>query len=352
MNLKGCREQAGLSQEDLGQQVGVTRQTVAAWERTERTPSVAQLAKVAKALGVPMEMLLEQQNQNVDTTLLFRSDQPDQLGPELRTLLTHRSKDYAYIERLVGETSALPPSHMFDGYVPDQAEQMAREIRDWLGIEQAPVGDVFSLLENRGLKVILHELPEDVSGFSAFTEELGAVIFINRRHPTERQYFTAMHELGHLVFHRRDYGRPEGVRTKDKEKMADHFAGAVLMPRNVLEKELRAYRNKWLPEPLLADLKLRYQVSMRTIVVRAGQLNVIQKKQSFQQYRIIANKYGSRHEVPILRAPETLSRLNRLVYRALLMEEITVSRAAEILGDSLVAVHDELRKWLDTGEVH
>jgi DNA-binding XRE family transcriptional regulator len=38
--IRVCREQKGLSQEELGQKVGVTRQTIAAWEKNERAPSV------------------------------------------------------------------------------------------------------------------------------------------------------------------------------------------------------------------------------------------------------------------------------------------------------------------------
>ncbi|WP_119278167.1 helix-turn-helix domain-containing protein, partial [Calidithermus roseus] len=37
--IQPLREQRGLSQTDLGNKVGVTRQTIAVWEKGERMPS-------------------------------------------------------------------------------------------------------------------------------------------------------------------------------------------------------------------------------------------------------------------------------------------------------------------------
>jgi Zn-dependent peptidase ImmA (M78 family) len=181
---------------------------------------------------------------------------------------------------------------------------------------------------------------------------LGGVIFVNADHPTERQYFTALHELGHLIFHRREYGRPQVRKDRDKESLVNHFAGAILMPQGVVEKELRNYRRQWIPEPLLRDLKLRYQISMRTILIRAYQVNVISPAQKRQQYDVLDNKYGRTGEEPVLPPPQTLRRLERLAYQALLKEEITTSRAAEIMGKPLVEVHNELQKWMVEGSVH
>ncbi len=346
--IRAYREQANMSQEDLGNLLGVTRQTIAAWEKGERAPTLEQLSKISRALNTPLDLLLEEADET-GPSLLFRADNPEGLGPELRALLGRKSQDYASVEKMTGELSALPPSHNLEGYDPLTSEAMGREIRDWLGVEQAPLGDVLSLLESKGIKVILHPLPSEVSGLSAYTEELGGVIFVNDNHPTERKYFTALHELGHLIFHRREYGKLQPGKDRAKENAANHFAGAILMPRNVLEKELRNYRRQWIPEPLLQDLKLRYQISMRTILIRANQVGVIRSGQKRQQYDALDKKYGPTSEEPVLPPPQTLRRLERLVYQALLKEEITTSRAAEILGKPLVEVRHELQEWLEEG---
>ncbi len=350
LRLREFRDQAGLSQDDLGRKVGVTRQTIAFWEKGERSPSLAQLHKVAKALEVTAGVLLDQGEGREKTTILFRSDEPEALKPEIRDVLAKRARDYAFIEKALGEVSALPPAHPYEGFDAAIAENMASEVRDWLGVERGPLGDVFDLLEGRGLKVVLHTLPDEVSGLSAYTDENGAIFFINSEHPVERQYFTALHELGHLIFHRSDYGEVSQKQSKKKETMANYFAGALLLSRYAVEKELKSFAGQWLPEPLLADIKLRYQVSMRTVAFRAGQCGLISKKQAWEQYEWIEDKYGPTAESPKLERSKSLRRLERLVFRALLAEEITTSKAAEVLGRSLASVHRELSAWIGDAE--
>jgi Zn-dependent peptidase ImmA (M78 family)/DNA-binding XRE family transcriptional regulator len=347
--IKFIREQIGLSQEELGVRIGVTRQTIAAWESTERAPSVAQLSQIAQALGVPLPILLTDPTET-ESVLLFRADDPAELTPALRAILTKRASDYADVERFVKETGTLPESRPIDEYDGYLAEQTALSIRGWLGLgDTSPIGDALSLLENKGLKVICHALPSKLAGFSAFTEKWGGVIVVNETDPQERQYLTALHELGHLIFHRADYITPKATtgRSVPREKLANHFAGALLLPEEVVKQELHAFRKRWIPEPLLLDIKERYWVSMRTILIRAMQVGIIPKEQFGKQFGVLNRKYGPDKEAGEVPKLDGLNRLERLVYRGLLNEELTVSRAAEILTIPLAEVRKRLNDWME-----
>ena len=61
-HLLGLRMNAGLSQEDLSQRVGVSQQTIAFWERTGTLPRSESLPHLADALGVTMEALLSEKD--------------------------------------------------------------------------------------------------------------------------------------------------------------------------------------------------------------------------------------------------------------------------------------------------
>ncbi len=351
--IQDFREQTGLSQQQLGERIGVTRQTVAAWEKGDRDPTVLQLAHMARELHVPLDLLLGHARDD-EPVLLFRADDPSVLSAGLRTLLSNKAEGYAAIEHLAGALSVLPTSRPLEEYDPHLVEQVAREIRDWLGVEDAPLGDVVALLESKGLKILRHPLPNEVSGFSAYTEAWGGIIVVNATHVLERQYFTCLHELGHLIFHRREYSQPNkkaGQRGDPREKAAHHFASAVLLPREVMEDELRAFAFGWIPMPVLADMKLRYGVSMRTVLLRAGYLDFISKRQAGQQIGILNKKFGKEDEKPKLPVPRPentpIGRLERLTYRALVGEKITTSRAAEVLGKPLFEVRERLSKYLD-----
>ncbi len=317
-----------------------------------------QLTKIAKQLGVSVELLLNLEAADEvaqpEVCLLFRADEPSALTPTLQVSLTEKATNYADIEKILEELPVLPEQRPLEGYNDYVVEEIARDVRDWLGVsESSPLGNALALLESKGLKVILHPLPTEISGFSAYTNRLGTVIFINQNHPTERKFFTALHELAHLIFHRQEYktGLEPLVSTRNKkdprEKAADHLSGAVLLSENILRKELHSYRNRWLPEPLLADLKRRYGVSLRTVLRRAEQVGIISQKQMGQQLGILNKKYGFDAEQPTLPEPPGLTRLERLVYLALIRKEITASKAAEILGKSLTDVREELNDWTE-----
>ena len=57
-NLRKYREQKGLSQEQLADEVHVVRQTVSKWERGKSVPDASMLVELTRALGVTAADLL------------------------------------------------------------------------------------------------------------------------------------------------------------------------------------------------------------------------------------------------------------------------------------------------------
>jgi transcriptional regulator with XRE-family HTH domain len=57
-NLRKLRQEAGLSQAEVGRRAGVTGQMISHIETRQTWPSVPQLAALANALGVPLGRLL------------------------------------------------------------------------------------------------------------------------------------------------------------------------------------------------------------------------------------------------------------------------------------------------------
>ncbi len=58
--LKESRTGAGLSQEALAQQLGVTRQTVASWEKNRSYPDIGSLIKLSELYGLSLDELLKE----------------------------------------------------------------------------------------------------------------------------------------------------------------------------------------------------------------------------------------------------------------------------------------------------
>lgn len=56
--LKLMRSRKGMTQEEVAEQVGVSRQAVAKWEKGETLPDVESCVKLADLYGVPLDMLV------------------------------------------------------------------------------------------------------------------------------------------------------------------------------------------------------------------------------------------------------------------------------------------------------
>ena len=73
-NILKLRKKSGLSQEQLGEKVNVTRQTISNWELNETTPNPEQLKLLSKALNVSIDELLDNDIKGVIETKVNEID--------------------------------------------------------------------------------------------------------------------------------------------------------------------------------------------------------------------------------------------------------------------------------------
>lgn len=64
-NLLSLRKQHGLSQEQLGQQVGVSRQTVSKWELGETTPELDKIIQLSDYFNISTDALIGHENASI-----------------------------------------------------------------------------------------------------------------------------------------------------------------------------------------------------------------------------------------------------------------------------------------------
>ncbi len=235
--LRIAREAAKITQAAAAAALEVARTTVVAIEQGQRRAKLDELQRLASLYGVSLNALLRREAVQVDLKPRFRRlGEPDAGVEDAVTLLTILVQAELELEDLLGVRRARndPPERpLMPGDVVLQAEHDAAELRQWLGIGQAPVHDIVSLLELQlGVRVFVRRLPAKISGLYAYDEAAGACILLNGAHPRERRAQTGAHELGHLVSTRRAPdalydGSPEASR---EERYANAFARAFLTP--------------------------------------------------------------------------------------------------------------------------
>ena len=83
-NILKLRKSKGLSQEQLGEKVQVTRQTISNWELGETSPNPEQLKLLSKALNISIDELLEN---DVEGVLIQKVSNTERLAGMIITIL-------------------------------------------------------------------------------------------------------------------------------------------------------------------------------------------------------------------------------------------------------------------------
>ena len=160
------------------------------------------------------------------------------------------------------------------------------------------------------------------------------VIVINKDKPTDRIRFTAAHELAHILC--------EFPKNRLREKLCHTFAGAFLLPKEAIEKELMRKR-KQISIWELEELKKIYGISMQAIVKRANIFGIVSDFY-FRNFQSMLNQKGWKQKEPIdYEGREEAIRFNQLLHYAVSEEIVTLSRGAELANKSLVDLRKEIK---------
>jgi Zn-dependent peptidase ImmA (M78 family) len=318
----------------------VTAQALSKYEHDMMMPSSGVLRALAGALGVSVSYLLSPEDLALDEVEFRRHALSAKDAARVEAAVIDRLHRYLTVEDVLAASSAtwVPP----DGapYAVNDladAEMAAARVRAHWQLGLDPLPHVAEFLEEKGIKVLALPMPESVHGLCAKvtwrSRERVPVVVVND-HPHisgERERFTLCHELGHLLLECGD--------DIDVEKASHRFAGAFLVPAEVLWREVGRKRTT-LSVPELEHLKRLFGVSMYMITMRCREVGIIAEHVAiglFRQFKAWGWKappHYEPHALPVQRS----ERFPRLCFRALSEGLISTSKAAELLDMSLADV--------------
>src|SRR5215471_1036306 len=358
--IKLARRKAGLSLRGLSAAMGemVTAQAIGKYERGESIPSSGVLVALAKALGVTLSYLLDTQEIQLGAVeFRTRADTSARERAAVETEVLEWIERYLQVEVVLDLDSAewqCPVARARKLKEPGDAEKLASEVRDAWDLGVDPIPNMTELLEEKGLKVLTVPLLARVSGFTCLVkrkdeDDLPAIV-VNNQSSLERRRLTLGHELAHRL------SDPESLSDKEEEKVATVFAGAFLMPREHLLREVGKHRNA-LGYKELIDLKRLYRVSGAALLMRLRQLDVFSKSTLVYAFQTIGRGWRTQ-EPEEIESPEERGRteralrFERLCYRALAEGLISLSKAAELLRLPVDEVEAGLRGPQNTHADH
>lgn len=110
--LKAAREAAGLTQEELGERVGVTGVTIMRYEKNQRQPRLKQLSRIALALNISVSELVEPGYWDT----LTPEDEKDMFGPDgqQRVVTALKQMTQAGVEKVADYAEDILPRYKKD----------------------------------------------------------------------------------------------------------------------------------------------------------------------------------------------------------------------------------------------
>lgn len=300
---------------ELADETGISKQSLSLYANDGNVPPFDNVIKIARALDFPTDFFMSGDLCTVSTgNTYFRSQASatKKSRNAQKIKLEYVSKMYEVIlnymnvpELNIPDTSAINVPEDIANVDSDQAvneiEKLAKLVREHWDLGNGPIDNLQYALQSNGIIVTgFRDVDTDIDAFSQQITIDGKVVYIIAlaigSKPIERLRFDMAHELGHILMH--TWGEDNEDISKDefnaREKQANMFASALLLPKETFSKSVSAYPTNI--DYYLA-LKKKWKVSMQAMMYRARQLDIISTNQ-FQYMMRTMSKNGNRTHEP------------------------------------------------------
>jgi len=318
--LRDLRVKKGLTQSDLAAAMEISRDTVARIETGAQKLTVDYLMKFAVVFNVhPADIFRRLESGNSSFVYLLRAHGSEQFSDTIRK--TYESW-YNRMESLAAATGLsrlkeIPKKdyEIFEDDDPAEKGIMAaRWLRKKWKMGNDPVTDPVELIESLGYYITGMDLGENdifaITGRKGENGRPGIVVNTNPSITIERQHYSIIHELAHIVEHGENFEeQPDysgsGRNKDDREKFADAFAGEFLVPTEELSVMYRQMPRLFSLEKKVILLKKYFKVSYQVIMIRlinSGLLNM-DRERCWRYYGYLKRKYGKHEPMPLRQRP-------------------------------------------------
>jgi len=299
-NIRKLRRQRNWTMAKLAAKVGISEAPLGRIERGVNAPSASVIYRLSKELGVSVNMLFAEDNQNFRSLQYEKARNPflvaidkehEALPAKTRIMAQDIIDAFCALEDICNaqKRAMIPFLIPFDP-AKRGMEILAERVRRYAGIEHGIVFDYFELFESLGFRVVVIPMSKDVHSFSYYDPpNQNAFFFLNARKNPERQLFCLTYELGkvliltHAIQQGMELFQTNAASDSSDEKpftahrAARRFAATFLMPAKAVTdtiKQLGIQRKRWSYE-LLLRIKHRFGVSAEAFLYRLNELDLI-----------------------------------------------------------------------------
>lgn len=329
--IKYYRLIKGYSQQQLADLCGLTKMSISHYEQGKREPENMEIInRICEVLDISVSTLIKDQYTGLNIKYgEFRKN--TKLSKKDEMCIKYQIEDYLTrfynILDILGEGNIEPSPRCSILELSNDIENDAYKLRKHLYFPiKGPIGNLINHLEDIGIIVVLVDVDND--NFSGINGTINnrPYIAVNKNMTPTRIRFTLVHELVHLMF-----VWPKNLDQKETEKICNKIAGAFLFSKESAIRELGIRRYSVSISRDMIDVCEEYQISFAALIKRAELCGIITKK-IYKDFCIRINKNGLNKKELFIPIKEETKIFRQLVLRAASEEEISISKAAELLN--------------------
>lgn len=312
--LRQLRIERHLTQADLGQNLGVSRDVIARIENNSQNITFDFVSKYAGYFKLSTDAIGNLARKfDQPFQYMLRAHHSDHLTPDMRERF---ERWYDRMEILttytpmtpILEIPELPKANDPDMNYQTLCHQIVSKLRETWGLGKAPISDPVNLIEALGYFINGEDLGDSpvfaITGKRGSDGRPGIFINTNKEIPIERQRFSIFHELCHILYHPDAYHETPteigyGEKKDDKEKLADCFSGNFQAPNEEVNRIIEVVEENNAEDYLILLLKSYFKVSYQTILYRlrdTGYITGDEFGSLFDQYQ---DKFGIKEPSPM-----------------------------------------------------
>lgn len=340
--LKWARETAGFTQRQLSEATEIGVSTISEFENDTRGPSALQMVQLAEALHRSTDFF--HQPGEPDTEVVLWRERPTDSPPErVQVKLIQLAEQFHRLEQICGNPE--PPQLEFatgeaESFSFRQAESLAHSFRNRYALGERPGRILLRVLEDViGVKVFFLDFEPSGTAACTLSEKFGAAVLLNRKNVSWRRNFDLAHELFHLLtwkIFRAPSSPTPNASTQREERLANHFAGHLLMPGEALQAAVtrQQRQRKTLDFDDLFDIARQFAVSVPAIIYRCQEEGIISNEAADRVRDRIEGRmhfWEQRKNTP---PPKRPFRFEALAFEAMGKGMMGTGKFAEYLGIS------------------
>lgn len=292
--LQNARIYNGFTIAKLSKELGISKQAFSKYETNDNIP-LEKVFQIAKILNFPTEYFFQSENKyNLEVkSTYFRSllTTNKKCRNEQIVKMQYLSIIYSILNEYVEFPSLNIPDDLPLDITPEEA---ANELRKHWNLGNKPINNIIQIAEENGIIVTKFKTNTDnIDAFSTLinleNKGLYLVALNKNKNSACRIHFDVAHELGHILLDEwnEDIETLDREEFKNREKVANRFAAAFLLPKEEFIKDASLYPSNL---DYYTELKKKWKVSIASMVYRARELNII----SQYQYQSLFKKMNYR----------------------------------------------------------